>query len=811
MTREERFLNIFAMIDDKYIRLAYPYTDGVSKATDAQELTEITVSAVPVRKKKPLKFRALIASGAAAAVALAGGIAVWLNSNGSGIDPNSGSDPSVTAADDANYVPDIRNLKWGMTVEEVRAHETAVETGHNFTESNGYVFTELFYDKAELEGYDNVSMRLCVGYKEGLNMVEYDIHTGDSGRETYYKLFNELTNKYGSGGTDAPNDMLSGIAYWDVPEEGISVFLNEGDQVIQYDIFPYTEKEEEETETTAPKEPVDYTGVDVVEFNDDMGLDFDVFDKYFLGTWIYGDDRKELVLNYSVELETRDGSDTSQYGGIPVSIYTDDRFAYMCGSVGIDYVIYAVPLSDTSKMYRWYFSSFLDYDPQDQAIKPVSEYDTEYTRTYNDAQETDEYGYFGRKKLQYVGRDIECDPIDKTLDCEKILLDRADDLKTLFTDYLNNSDHSGFTEGERYTGNDLSPETYKAVSDGIRTYADFKAKFADSIDGWYFDVMNCETPRMLDINGELYFEEAMSGLPGITETWYIGYDVWDDRIIGHFAVLLWGNDYVYENYRDPDFLNDLHNYRFYDIIVQNIGGKYVITECRDTDTVYNYGGTVYQKHRFYNVNDADRSLVTNPKVKPKEYTPKRTDTGLTEEEILQIQHTLLDFRELTYSYVDCKRVSYSEKYIKTQEEYSGESYDLFWFLITDEDINTMSKLRAKLSSAMTDNMIDSLGLENYYYKEQDGALYMRDFADQNGSLLGTDRAYVTSVELKDADTLILNMHAFGSGENWDLPEDSNEDFTITMKRENGSFKVDECDLRARGFITWAYNPAYDVF
>lgn len=46
-----------------------------------------------------------------------------------------------------------------------------------------------------------------------------------------------------------------------------------------------------------------------------------------------------------------------------------------------------------------------------------------------------------------------------------------------------------------------------------------------------------------EANGKLYrLEGARGSWLGVTETWYIGYEVTDDKIIGHFAVLGWGDD-----------------------------------------------------------------------------------------------------------------------------------------------------------------------------------------------------------------------------------------------------------------------------
>ena len=143
--------------------------------------------------------------------------------------------------------------------------------------------------------------------------------------------------------------------------------------------------------------------------------------------------------------------------------------------------------------------------------------------------------------------------------------------------------------------------------------------------------------KLLDINGELYFSESMSGVLGINESWYIGYDVYDNKIVGHFAQLGWGGEGDNYGVDEPDFLNDRSSYNFYDIIVQNIGGKYVITDCRNTDPEKNYITVAEEHGLFWNCGTVDRSLITNEKVMPAEYTPKRTGTsGLTEDEMKKL-------------------------------------------------------------------------------------------------------------------------------------------------------------------------------
>lgn len=205
----------------------------------------------------------------------------------------------------------------------------------------------------------------------------------------------------------------------------------------------------------------------------------------------------------------------------------------------------------------------------------------------------------------------DCSLIDKSLDCEKILLDRAISLQLLMTDYLSyDKRYLAFELGECIT---ISAETmaYKVISDKIKTYEDFKELFSDMIYGEYIDKICSYNPRLAEINDELYYVESVGGYIGTLETWYIGYEVTDNKIIGHFARLRGVEDI---GIKDALYLNDEDNYSFYDITVQNIDGKYVLTDCNGIETKDLY----YRIHGWcYNSGIVDRSLITNENVKPK--------------------------------------------------------------------------------------------------------------------------------------------------------------------------------------------------
>ena len=208
----------------------------------------------------------------------------------------------------------------------------------------------------------------------------------------------------------------------------------------------------------------------------------------------------------------------------------------------------------------------------------------------------------------------ECSPIDKSLDCEQLLLDRAEALHRLMADYMNYVDCLVY-EVDRNKSEPIGGQAvkYPITQSEFKTYAEFKALFADSIYGDFFDkVCTKDCPRMLEEDGHMYYVAPSSGY-GVdcVETWYLSATVTDYKIVGHF-VLLRALEAFPEEYNTPEYLNNVDNYEFYDITVQNVDGQYLLTDC--------YGSKGYDYYRshgwLYNKHWADRSLITNPEVKP---------------------------------------------------------------------------------------------------------------------------------------------------------------------------------------------------
>lgn len=189
--------------------------------------------------------------------------------------------------------------------------------------------------------------------------------------------------------------------------------------------------------------------------------------------------------------------------------------------------------------------------------------------------------------------------------------------------------------------------------------------------------------------------------------------------------------------------------------------------------------------------------------------------SISAEEKAEIQALLTEAGKFSYGYLECKEIKNhinEYKYITTTgTNVLGEEYETKWYLIDSGDITTKQQLTDKMYSLFTEN-----GCSDYdyiwesVYKDEGGSLYLTQDAGSNGSLLGTDYAYIVSAEEPDDETIVLNMTAFGAGKNWDLDHDLTDDFSIRLKRTDDGLRVDTFDPHVEPYITWAYTPERDL-
>lgn len=612
MSRDvERFLGLLGKIDDKYIRLAAP--DAVTDSRLFTEVHRIDISKLPQpapEKKMSGKLKAFIVSAgsiAAAAVVITGAVLLWKNLSIS-TDPGHSD---VTGQTETLSDPDIRNLKWGMTLEEVRAHETAEKVSEEILEKGGgKVQFLLNYRDVEFRGY-TVDMVLSVMYDTGLDGVNYRIpaETPENADEIFSEFASELKDVQNIRYED-------GFIFKDFPEDGYTVMLQNAVEYVQYSYFPLLDWDEYEDDSGV-EDNTEYETEELISYiGNNMLTDesFDVFEKYFYGKWTDDNGIRDLTFDYSTNSEY----DFDFWNGKLFDIHTDDNYAYMYtyGTVKTGTGeeqgahLYLVDIGEGYTLYRY------DLPDLDRAV-PVEGFAATFTKTDEKITEGNKLGFFGLNRVLYLGSfsDTDVRPIDTGNDFiyGNVLLERANALHDMIYYYLNDD-----TSKLAYTLGDGGV----VIDDEIKNEAEFRAKFSGMIDSQYIDFVNSFTPNLHDVYGELHYNPAMGGYLGTLETWLIGVDRTDDSIIGHFAELK-GIDY--DDAKDREYLNDTDNYGFYDIVVKNVGGEYVVTSCVDLNDPQAFA---FKKHGlFFHAGMVNKTLITNPAVKPSkvDMTPDKAE------------------------------------------------------------------------------------------------------------------------------------------------------------------------------------------
>ena len=172
-------------------------------------------------------------------------------SSATATDSSDNTDISDTSSQKTSIIndADIRNLKWGMSLDDVKTYETE----KNFTETvdnKDSSKTLLTYHNVPFDGYDT-EMTLCVIEGKGLEGVNYRI-TGDR----YDEIYNKIYEEYGkpSSEYDDPSS-----ASWTIESNGYIIFLlrySEDDTVItQYSFFPASEDDNNESSDNSETRP----------------------------------------------------------------------------------------------------------------------------------------------------------------------------------------------------------------------------------------------------------------------------------------------------------------------------------------------------------------------------------------------------------------------------------------------------------------------------------------------------------------------------------------------------------------------------
>lgn len=132
--------------------------------------------------------------------------------------------------------PDIRNLKWGMSIDEVKKYEQSEYFNEETKESvvPNQIKTLIKYRNVQFLDY-TTTLVLCVVDGIGLNGVNYYV-SSNSSSETYKDIYDYYYSEYGE-----PTFTNDWSVSWDVHSEKYSIMMIDNDTTVQVSFFPLSE------------------------------------------------------------------------------------------------------------------------------------------------------------------------------------------------------------------------------------------------------------------------------------------------------------------------------------------------------------------------------------------------------------------------------------------------------------------------------------------------------------------------------------------------------------------------------------------
>ena len=177
--------------------------------------------------------------------------------------------------------------------------------------------------------------------------------------------------------------------------------------------------------------------------------------------------------------------------------------------------------------------------------------------------------------------------------------------------------------------------------------------------------------------------------------------------------------------------------------------------------------------------------------------------------IAEIKQTLAEFKEFSYSYIQCKAYMFGEN-LDPNDTITVDG--MVYYKAISGKYTSYSELMAEIDRYCSENVISECDLKSYSYCEgNNDSLYIWEDADSNGGVMGYDVAYITSIETLNDSSVKVNMTAWGDKDEWGYEDgDSIIPFEITMKSENGLWKIDKCGLMEMNYITWLFDADYSA-
>ncbi len=184
------------------------------------------------------------------------------------------------------------------------------------------------------------------------------------------------------------------------------------------------------------------------------------------------------------------------------------------------------------------------------------------------------------------------------------------------------------------------------------------------------------------------------------------------------------------------------------------------------------------------------------------------DSALSQSEIHGVLSEISNF---AYAYIECKEITknryYSEAdYITTEyTDDDGELHNTKWYKICSGEITRYSEFESALNRLFSSQMINSISERiNSCYLNSDNDIYISEYAGYDGGVMGLDTVEIVSYE-KVESTIIVHLKAVGDKDYWELAQDNIVFFDVVLSKDDGEWKLHQCELTELLYLAWLYN------
>lgn len=163
----------------------------------------------------------------------------------------------------------------------------------------------------------------------------------------------------------------------------------------------------------------------------------------------------------------------------------------------------------------------------------------------------------------------------------------------------------------------------------------------------------------------------------------------------------------------------------------------------------------------------------------------------------QIRRLLRDYGEFYRDYIGAKKT----RLLTDGADFITEDGTNF-YRVAHGDVTTEQEMLAAMRAVAADRQTEAYLMPgfNSAYRVSDGALYLAEWAGQDGALLGTDEVWLETVEEQDG-AVTLTLTAFGAAASWGYDEDEYTSFTVKLARTPEGLRVDEAGVSENGYLS----------